>query len=206
MFYQTPVMLDCGVGSDRSGLWAARVRTQKRRLRNGVPTSTYVRCHFAIWYGRTGSRISQSESSQPVLLYSLLPFLLWSVLRFGLMGISTSIIVVAFLSIWGAVHGLGPFAGAAPLSNVMSLQLFLFFADTPFMVLAVLVEEHKQAQQALSEGEERFRLIANSAPVLIWMSGTNKLCTYFNAPCLDFTGRPLEAELGNGVRMRERLS
>jgi PAS domain S-box-containing protein len=49
-----------------------------------------------------------------------------------------------------------------------------------------------------SESEHRFRLVANTAPVMIWMSGTDKLCDYFNDPWLEFTGRALEAELGNG--------
>jgi PAS domain S-box-containing protein len=58
--------------------------------------------------------------------------------------------------------------------------------------------ERKYAEEAVRESEGRFRLVANTAPVLIWMSGPDKLCTYFNQPWLDFTGRPLEAELGNG--------
>jgi PAS domain S-box-containing protein len=33
---------------------------------------------------------------------------------------------------------------------------------------------------------------------MIWMSGTDKLCTFFNKGWLDFTGRPLAQELGNG--------
>jgi len=53
-------------------------------------------------------------------------------------------------------------------------------------------------QTALQESEERFRRMANTAPVLIWMSGPDKLCTYFNQPWLDFTGKTLEAEMGNG--------
>jgi PAS domain S-box-containing protein len=56
----------------------------------------------------------------------------------------------------------------------------------------------REAARALRESEERFRLVANAAPVLIWMSGVEKLCTYFNHGWLEFTGRSLEAELGNG--------
>ena len=54
------------------------------------------------------------------------------------------------------------------------------------------------SHEELKESERRFRLVADSAPVLIWMSGVDKLCTYFNKPWLDFTGRSLEKELGNG--------
>jgi PAS domain S-box-containing protein len=138
------------------------------------------------------------RGGSPVLLYSLLPFLVWSALRFGVAGISTSMILVSFLAIRGAVHGRGPFTASEPLTNVISLQLFLFFAAATFMVLAVVVEERKQTERALRETERRFRLVADTAPVLIWMSGPDKLCNYVNQPWLDFTGRPIEAELGNG--------
>jgi PAS domain S-box-containing protein len=142
--------------------------------------------------------VVSGSNTVPVLLYAMVPLLLWSALRFGIMGTSTSMIVVSSLSTWGAVHGRGPFTGLAPLHNVLSLQLFLLFAATPFMILAALGEEHKHAEQALRESEGRFRLVANTAPVMIWMSGPDKLCTYFNRPWLEFTGRPIEAELGNG--------
>jgi PAS domain S-box-containing protein len=52
--------------------------------------------------------------------------------------------------------------------------------------------------ESVRESERRFRLVANTAPVMIWMSGPDKLCNYVNQPWLDFTGRSLEAELGNG--------
>jgi PAS domain S-box-containing protein len=48
--------------------------------------------------------------------------------------------------------------------------------------------------------EESFRLVADIAPVLIWMSDADKRCTYVNTPWLAFTGRPLEAQLGDGWR------
>ena len=60
------------------------------------------------------------------------------------------------------------------------------------------ITERKRAEGSLRESEERFRIMANTAPVMIWMSGTNKRCDYFNNRWLDFTGRTLEQELGDG--------
>jgi PAS domain S-box-containing protein len=60
------------------------------------------------------------------------------------------------------------------------------------------ISERKRAEQALRESEERFRLVANTAPVMIWMSGPDKMCNYFNQTWLDFTGRSIEEELGDG--------
>jgi PAS domain S-box-containing protein len=138
------------------------------------------------------------DSSSPALFYTLVPFLLWSALRFGWLGISTSLIAVTSLSIWGAVNGRGPFSDLVPLTNPLPLQMFLIFVSIPFILLAAVAEEHEEAAHVVRESEERFRLVANTAPVMIWMAGPDRLCTYVNQPCLEFTGRPLEAELGNG--------
>jgi signal transduction histidine kinase len=82
----------------------------------------------------------------PVLPYSLVPVLLWAALRFGSKGVSTSMIVIVFASIWGRIHGSSPFTGLDSLHYVLSLQLFWVFAATPFMVLATLVEERERAR------------------------------------------------------------
>ena len=60
------------------------------------------------------------------------------------------------------------------------------------------ITKRKLAEEALRESEERFRNMANATPVLIWVSGTDKLCSWFNQVWLDFTGRSMEQEAGNG--------
>jgi PAS domain S-box-containing protein len=63
--------------------------------------------------------------------------------------------------------------------------------------LALDITDRKMAEQKLRESEERFRLVANTAPVMIWMSGTDRKCSYVNKTWLDFTGRALEQEIGD---------
>jgi PAS domain S-box-containing protein len=56
----------------------------------------------------------------------------------------------------------------------------------------------RQFHARLEESEARFKAVANSAPVLIWVAGRDKYCTWFNQRWLDFTGRSMDQEIGNG--------
>jgi len=56
----------------------------------------------------------------------------------------------------------------------------------------------KLAEEALRESEARFHMVADVAPVMIWMSDPDKLGIFFNKGWLEFTGRSLEQELGEG--------
>lgn len=62
--------------------------------------------------------------------------------------------------------------------------------------MVVDITERKRGEEAIKESEQRFRLVADTAPVMIWMSGLDKRPTYFNRPWLDFTGRS-ETDLQN---------
>lgn len=60
------------------------------------------------------------------------------------------------------------------------------------------MSELKTAEDKLRESENRFRVMADNAPVLIWMAGLDKACFYFNKGWLDFTGRSMAQEQGDG--------
>jgi PAS domain S-box-containing protein len=65
-------------------------------------------------------------------------------------------------------------------------------------VLLAATAERARAEESLDESERRYHVMADAIPVLIWQSGADKLCTYFNSDWLEFTGRTIEQELGNG--------
>ncbi|MDZ7959697.1 MAG: PAS domain-containing sensor histidine kinase [Aulosira sp. DedQUE10] len=67
-------------------------------------------------------------------------------------------------------------------------------------ILMVLedITAHKQAEDALRESEQRFHSMANTAPVMLWMTGCDGLFTFFNQSWLKFTGRSIEQQQGFG--------
>lgn len=72
-----------------------------------------------------------------------------------------------------------------------------------FLSLVLLIQQRELArrqlaEKALHESEARFHNMADIAPFMIWMSGPDGLFSYFNKSWLDFTGRTLEQEIGNG--------
>ena len=76
----------------------------------------------------------------------------------------------------------------------------MVFATLGAKAWLIVTEEEKRrlAEEKLRESEARFRSVADTAPVMIWMSDTDKLFCFFNQGWLQFTGRTLKQELGDG--------
>jgi two-component system, LuxR family, sensor kinase FixL len=80
---------------------------------------------------------------------------------------------------------------------IAGLSIFILQAMLISGLLVNLIRL-RRAEFSLEESEKRFQTMADAAPVLIWVSGEDKLCTYFNKAWLEFTGRSMEQELGKG--------
>jgi PAS domain S-box-containing protein len=111
---------------------------------------------------------------------------------------------IVLFTVAGTVEGITITWGIIPMPLTASLFYQGFVAvmawELSYDVLhaSALARQLHASKAGLRESEERFRIVADAAPVLIWMSDVNKLCTFFNKPWLEFTGRTMEQELGNG--------
>jgi signal transduction histidine kinase len=90
-----------------------------------------------------------SPSATPALLYVTVPFLLWAAARFGLGGLSLSLLSVALISIWYAIHGREPFPYVSMAQNVLSLQILLCVVAVPLMFLSAVMVEEQRTQDSL---------------------------------------------------------
>jgi PAS domain S-box-containing protein len=175
-------------------LTARSLRTTRARILEAVVLGTAIITLGSFVF----DAVPAGPDTSPGLLYVPIPLLIWAALRFGLGGTSLAIVVITFQAIEGTMNGHGPFLSQGPEENARALQLFLLVTATPLLFLAVLIDEEKRSQSALRESEIRFRNVADTAPVLIWMSGPDKEGVFFNKRWLEFTGRTVAQELGEG--------
>jgi PAS domain S-box-containing protein len=172
--------------------WNLRTLDAKRVAEAAVLTVGLITATYWAFLAEGAVTIAETRVFVPII------FLLWAALRFGMTGASGAVAVVTTCLVYCAVHGTGPFTGLSPAETAFALQNFVLLWAGPLQLVATLTEQRQNVERSLQESEKRFRAMANSAPVLLWMSGPDKLCTFFNQGWLNFTGRTMEQELGNG--------
>jgi PAS domain S-box-containing protein len=113
-------------------------------------------------------RSPAGPDTSPILLYAPVPLLIWAALRFGLGGMSASMLAITVLAIWGTMHGRGPFLTQSPAENALALQSFLLMMATPLMLLAVAIDDERRSTEALRISEERMSLAVERAQLALW--------------------------------------
>lgn len=81
------------------------------------------------------------------------------------------------------------------VTSVIAYPILCFFLERP---LTTPLLEFTRTKEALLESENNYQTLMDSGLALVWLAGTDKLCLYFNRVWLEFTGRTLEQEQGNG--------
>ena len=184
----TPAILSLCI----NGLESVRELSRARRIEAGLLIAALIATgYFAVEAGNPSAFLSEPRFYAPILLMAA------AAIRFGMLGASAGVAVLAFLASAAAIQGRLPFSGS-PTDVALGLQSFLISRTLVLYLIGLSIEQMNRAQNLLRESEGRFRTVADSAPVLIWTSGRDKLCDFVNKGWLEFTGRTMEQNLGNG--------
>ena len=107
-------------------------------------------------------------AAMPALLFAPLPFLFWASVRFGPAGVSSALLVFALASVWGAIHGRGPFDERSIADNVFSLQLFLIINFIPLLTLTAVMRERAQAVEEARHNAQQLQIALTAARMGTW--------------------------------------
>ncbi|HZI88714.1 MAG TPA: MASE1 domain-containing protein [Pyrinomonadaceae bacterium] len=141
-----------------------------------------------------------AEGTTPALLYLPLPFLLWATIRFGPRGFSLALITVSVVTIWGAIHGLGPFASQSAEMSALSVQIFLILSSMPLLFLAALINEREQAQKLARQNSEQNRAMLRAIPDMVFLMNDEGVYLDYHARESDELVVSPAAFLGKNVR------
>src|SRR5260370_38196999 len=130
--------------------WVRRVN-RARYFEAGVLAVSIVVVSLLVFSTQKGT------GSMPAFIYAPIPLLLWAALRFGAGGLSASMLVVAFISAWNAMHGRGPFGNLSGADGVLSLHVLLIIFALPLMLTAALVAERRRGDE--TRGDTRGKLV-----------------------------------------------
>ena len=122
-----------------------------RKLGNRRLLEALVMMAFLLGMGFVAFLTGPEIARFPSLLLWIVPPLLWGAVRFGPLGASATLFCVAALSIWGTAWRLGPFVLIMEDYQVLSLQLFWIVLSTMVLLLAAVIREREQVEEALHQ-------------------------------------------------------
>lgn len=184
--------------------WRDRPKATSRTVREGTLLAAGLLA-VSVWV------FDVSTGRMLAALYLPVPFLVWVAVRFGSGATSAALAWVAALTIWGAMHGKGPFIAESPTENLLQLQLFLVAMALPVHLLSGLMAQVRSTSAALRDSREQYRSIVEDQTELIFRVLPDGTCTFVNRAYCRYYGRTEADLVGSDLRaidpsLRSRLA
>lgn len=173
-------------------LWAEQNSFSELRGR-GIETALCLLSTVAIG-GAVFGGVLHSPSTRAQLVFLCIPFLAWAVLRLGRQIVATSILLLSVLAITTTLLKLGPFSGVVANASLQWLQLYMAVMVVSLLPAAAVVRERTLVTAALRRSEERYRLLAESIPQIVFSLTPDGRAHYANQRWFAYTGmKPAES-------------
>lgn len=155
--------------------------TAKSQSRYRFPQISELACSLAILFFISRSVFAgwfRGAENYP-LEFLCVPFLLWASFRFGPRGASSSAFLISVVTVWGTLHGYGPFVTKSPNTSLLLLQAFIGTITTTMLVLGAVVEQGRRAEKGIRDISLRRGAILNASfDCIISMDGHGKIVDF----------------------------
>jgi PAS domain S-box-containing protein len=110
--------------------------------------------------------------------YAIFPFVIWAAVRFGQRGAATANLAISGMAVWGTLQGLGLFVRDTPEQSLNYLQTFMGIVSITGLLLAAVITERRQVEEALEESERRFKLALENSATTVYSQDRNLRYTW----------------------------
>jgi len=177
-------------------LWAEQSAFSELRGRS-VEAGVCLVSTVAIGLGVFGG-VLRSPSTRAQLVFLCIPFLVWASLRLGRQVVATAILMLSAIAVVTTLLRLGPFAGAVTNASLLWLQSYMAVMVVTMLPAAAVVREGTQVAAALRLSEERYRLLAETVPQIVFSLAADGRAHYANQRWFAYTGMKPDESLDLG--------
>ncbi len=121
-------------------------------------------------------------------VFPLYPFVVWAALRAGARFTTAGTLTICAFAVWGTVHGFGPFTHGRLEFRLMALVTFTGVLSIAGLVMCALTAERRSALARMQAAEQRFKVLAEELPQIVWTADASGTIDWFNQRWQQFTG------------------